>query len=312
MTINILFAAKAERWTGYEKPLNKALSKALAGREFKLDTEFPPVDVDYIVYAPNSDLQDFTPYTRAKAVLNLWAGVENITGNETLKIPLTRMVDFGLTHGMVEWVTGHVLRYHLGLDIDITRQDAKWEPRDQPLARERSVAILGLGALGQAVAKALVGLGFDVSGWSRSAKSIEGVRCLHGEDGLTEALKGAEIAVLLMPDTPATHDVLNAETLAQMPKGAFIINPGRGPLIDDDALLAALDSGQIAHATLDVFRVEPLPEDHPYWAHPHVTVTPHIAAATRNDTASEVIAENIRRSEADEPLLHVVDRDRGY
>lgn len=312
MTINILFAAKAERWNGYEKPLNKALSKALAGREFKLDTEFPPEDVDYIVYAPNSDLQDFTPYTRAKAVLNLWAGVENITGNETLQIPLTRMVDFGLTHGMVEWVTGHVLRYHLGLDIDITRQDAKWEPRDQPLARERSVAILGLGALGQAVAKALVGLGFDVSGWSRSAKSVEGVRCLHGDDGLTEALKGAEIAVLLMPDTPATHNVLNAETLAQMPRGAFIINPGRGPLIDDDALLAALDSGQIAHATLDVFRVEPLPEDHPYWAHPHVTVTPHIAAATRNDTASEVIAENIRRSEAGEPLLHVVDRDRGY
>ena len=312
MTINILFAAKAERWTGYEKPLNKALTNALAGQDFKLATEFPPEDVDYIVYAPNSDLQDFTPYTRAKVVLNLWAGVENITSNETLKIPLTRMVDFGLTHGMVEWVTGHVLRYHLGLDIDITRQDTKWVPRDQPLARERSVAILGLGALGQAVAKALVGLGFNVSGWSRSAKSVEGVRCLHGDDGLTEALESAEIAVLLMPDTPATHNVLNAETLAQMPKGAFIINPGRGPLIDDDALLAALDSGQIAHATLDVFRVEPLPEDHPYWAHPHVTVTPHIAAATRNDTASEVITENIRRSEAGEPLLHVVDRDRGY
>ncbi len=169
-----------------------------------------------------------------------------------------------------------------------------------------------MGALGRAVAEALVGLGFDVSGWSRSEKSVEGVRCLHGDAGLTEALKGAEIAVLLMPDTPATQNVLNAETLAQMPKGAFIINPGRGPLIDDDALLAALDSGQIAHATLDVFRVEPLPANHPYWAHPKVTVTPHIAAATRARTASQAVAENIRRSEAQEPLLHLVDRDRGY
>ena len=222
------------------------------------------------------------------------------------------MVDFGLTHGMVEWCTGHVLRHHLGMDTDILRKDAKWEPRTPPLARERSVAVLGIGALGQAVAEALVGLGFDVTGWSRSEKQIEGVRCLHGDDGLAEALRRAEIAVLLMPDTPATRDVLNEETLAQMPKGAFIINPGRGPLIADDALLEALDSGQIAHATLDVFRVEPLPEDHPYWAHPRVTVTPHIAAATRNDTASEVVAENIRRSEAGEPLLHLVDRDRGY
>ncbi|MDF3351757.1 glyoxylate/hydroxypyruvate reductase A [Sulfitobacter sp. KE34] len=312
MTINILFAAKAERWDGYEQPLNEALRKALPGQDFTLATDLPPEEVDYIVYAPNSDLQDFTPYTRAKAVLNLWAGVEAITGNETLKIPLARMVDFGLTHGMVEWCTGHVLRHHLGMDTDILRRDAKWAPRTPPLARERSVAVLGIGALGQAVAEALVGLGFDVTGWSRSEKQIEGVRCLHGEKGLTEALKRAEIAVLLMPDTPATQNVLNAKTLAQMPEGAFIINPGRGPLIDDDALLAALDSGQIAHATLDVFRVEPLPEDHPYWAHPRVTVTPHIAAATRNDTASEVIAENIRRSEAGEPLLHLVDRDRGY
>ncbi len=312
MTINILFAAKAERWTGYEAPLTRALTDALPGREFKLATDLPPEEVDYIVYAPNSDLQDFAPYTRAKAVLNLWAGVEAITGNETLKIPLARMVDFGLTQGMVEWVTGHVLRYHLGLDIDITRRDAKWEPRDQPLARERGVTVFGLGALGQAVAEALVGLGFDVSGWSRSQKAVEGVRCFHGDTGLTEALERADIAVLLMPDTPATQNVINAETLAQMPNGAFIINPGRGPLIDDGALLAALDSGQIAHATLDVFRVEPLPEDHPYWAHPRVTVTPHIAAATRKGTASEVIAENIRRSEAGEPLLHLVDRDRGY
>jgi glyoxylate/hydroxypyruvate reductase A len=158
----------------------------------------------------------------------------------------------------------------------------------------------------------LATLGFPVTGWSRSEKSIDGITCHHGEAGLRTALTGAEIVVLLLPDTPATENTLNDETLALLPKGARLINPGRGPLIDDNALLAALDSGQVGHATLDVFRVEPLPLDHPYWAHPNVTVTPHIAAETRAITAARVIAENIRRGEAGEPLLHLVDRSLGY
>ncbi len=310
MTVNVLFAAKAERWDIYEHPLKDAFAEA--GLDVHLATDLPPQDVDYIVYAPNSDVQDFAPFTRAKAVLNLWAGVENVVGNKTLNMPLARMVDPGLTKGMVEWVTGHVLRYHLGLDIDITRTNAVWEPRTPPLAFERSVVVLGLGALGHAVCQSLVGLGFNVSGWSRSPKDIKGVRCLHGARGLRDALGRAEIAVLLLPDTPATENTLNAETLALMPKGARIINPGRGPLIDDDALLAALGSGHIAQATLDVFRIEPLPRDHPYWTHPQVTVTPHIAAETRARTASQVIAENIRRGENGEGFLHLVDRSLGY
>ncbi len=310
MPLNVLFAARPERWETYETPLRAALKAA--GVDAHLAQDIAPETVDYIVYAPNSTLQDFTPYTRAKAVLNLWAGVEGIVGNETLKIPLARMVDPGLTRGMVEWVTGHVLRHHLGMDTDIQRSDAKWEPRTLPLAEERSVVVLGLGALGAAVCTALLGLGFRVSGWSRSPKDIAGVTCFHGPDGLNTALARAEIAVLLLPDTPATQNTLNAQTLAGMPQGAFIINPGRGPLIDDDALLAALDTGQIAHATLDVFRVEPLPKDHPFWTHPQVTVTPHIAAETRAITASRVIVENICRSEAGQPLLHLVDRALGY
>ncbi|GLQ27895.1 2-hydroxyacid dehydrogenase [Sulfitobacter pacificus] len=311
MPLNLLFAARPERWETYERPLRDALDKAGFG-DANLAQEIAPQDVDYIIYAPNSPLQDFTPYIKTKAVLNLWAGVEAITGNETLTMPLARMVDPGLTKGMVEWVTGHVLRYHLGIDTDILRDDTKWVPRTPPLAQERQVVVLGLGALGAAVANTLLGLGFNVTGWSRSPKDLPGATCLHGEDGLTKALSQAEIAVLLLPDTAATENTLNAETLAQMPKGAFIINPGRGPLIDDAALLAALDSGQIAHATLDVFRVEPLPTDDPYWTHPKVTVTPHIAAETRASTASEVIVENIRRGEADEPFINLVDRALGY
>jgi len=174
------------------------------------------------------------------------------------------------------------------------------------------VTILGLGALGTACGQALTQLGFPVTGWSRSPKSVEGIRCLHGSEGLREALTDAQIVILLLPDTAATENTLNEDTLALLAKGAFIINPGRGPLIDDTALLAALDSGQIAHATLDVFRVDPLPETHPYWSHPQVTVTPHIASSTRPESASQVIAEQILRGERNEPFLHVVNRDTGY
>lgn len=308
----ILFAAKYERWATYEPHLRHALAAAGISDQ-NLTTQADPATVDYIVYAPNSEVQDFTPYTRLKAVLNLWAGVEDVTGNETLKVPLARMVDEGLTEGMVEYCVSHTLRHHLGMDAHIHGQDGVWRVGIvPPLARNRPVAVLGLGALGQATAKALRGLGFPVSGWSRSAKEIDGIQTFHGADGLKAALTESQIVILLLPDTPATENILDAETLAALPKGAVLINPGRGPLIDDDALLHALNTGQIAHATLDVFRQEPLPENHPFWAHPKITVTPHIASETRPDTASQVIAENIRRGEANLPFLHLVDRAHGY
>jgi len=314
MNVNILFAARPERWRVYERPLTVALSDALTGTgvAFDLRTDFAPDQVDYIVYAPNSPLQDFTPYTRLKAVLNLWAGVEAITGNQTLKVPLARMVDHGLTQGMTEWVVGHVLRHHLGMDAHIHGLGAGWPQDVPPLAPDRRVVVLGLGVLGLAAAGALAGLGFDVTGWSRTAKAIDGLRTLHGSEGLREALSGAEIIVLLLPSTAATENMMDARALALMPRGAVIINPGRGELIDDDALLVALDSGHISHATLDVFRIEPLPVGHPFRAHPRVTVTPHIASETRAGTASMVIAENIRRGEAGEGFLHLVDRAVGY
>jgi glyoxylate/hydroxypyruvate reductase A len=308
--INVLFAAQPDGWDSYETPLKQAIANA--GVDAFLARDIPPEDVDYIVYAPSSPLQDFTPYTRAKAVLNLWAGVEKIVGNPTLNIPLTRMVDSGLSQGMCEWVTGHTLRHHLGMDAHINCAPGHWVNVAPPLAWDRKVTVLGLGELGTACAQMLAQIGFDVTGWSRSAKDIDGIRCLSGDAGLTQALTGAEIVVLLLPDTPATENTLNADTLALLAQGACIINPGRGPLIDDDALLAALDSGQIGHATLDVFRIEPLPEAHPYWHHPRVTVTPHVAAETRAKYSALTVAENIRRGEAGEPLLHLVDRTAGY
>lgn len=308
----ILFAAKAERWPMYEAHLRAALHE-VGISDAGLCTQAAPQDVDYIVYAPNSEVQDFTPYARLKAVLNLWAGVENVVGNETLKVPLARMVDEGLTDGMVEWCVGHTMRYHLGIDANIQGQDGVWRNHlIPPLACDRPVTVLGLGELGQATTQALAGLGFPVSGWSRSAKDIANVTTHYGDGGLQNALHGAEIVILLLPDTPATENILDAQTLAYLPKGAMLINPGRGPLIDDSALLDALNSGHIAHATLDVFRTEPLPPDHPYWAHGSVTVTPHIASETRPKTAAQTIARNIARGQSGQPFAHLVDRALGY
>lgn len=305
----ILFAAPA-LWEEFSSHISNGLDEL--GLQADLVQEAPAEKVDYIVYAPSSPLQDFTPYTRTKAVLNLWAGVERIVGNQTLTQPLCRMVDPGLTEGMVEWVVGHSLRHHLGMDQHIVNPERIWNPQCPPLARERKVAMLGLGALGLEAARALQALRFNVVGWSRTPKDINGLPCEHGADGLDRALNGADIVVTLLPKTPETENVLNARTLALLAPGAAVLNPGRGPLIDDEALIKALDSGYLANATLDVFRVEPLPKDHAFWAHPKITVTPHIAADTRPYTAARVIAENVRRGEAGEPFLYLVDRERGY
>ena len=310
MTLTALFAAKSERWTDYEGPLTKAFEDAEL--DVALVREAEPADVDYIIYAPNSDLQDFGPYSRCKAVLNLWAGVEDVVGNETLTQPLVRMVDPGMTAGMVEYVTGNVLRHHLGLDRYIKQTEPLWEPQIPKLARDRIVTVLGLGALGGACAAQLAQFGFQVRGWSRSLKTIPGVETFAGGEGLAEALAETEILVLLTPLTAETENVIDANALKILAEGAVIINPGRGPLIDDDALLNALDDCHIAHATLDVFREEPLPPSHPYWNDPRVTVTPHVASFTRPETASEQIAANIGRCERGEPMVGVVDRQSGY
>lgn len=315
--ITVLFAADPVFWDDYRPHLETAL--AAEGLNAALTRQAAPEAVDYIVFSPGGTVRDFTPFVRAKAVLNLWAGVEKIVGNATLTQPLCRMVDPAMTQTMTEWVVGHAMRHHLGSDVHVLGQDGLWRA-DNPafpdiprkLASERPVTVLGMGELGTASARALAGLGFPVTGWSRTPRDVPGIRCLSGAEGLAQALSGAEGVITLLPNTPGTENTLNARTLALLARGAFVINPGRGALIDDAALLAALESGQVGHATLDVFRVEPLPPDHPFWHHPRVTVTPHIAAISRPLTASRVIAENIRRGEAGLPFLHLVDRARGY
>ena len=310
MTIKILFSANEENWRRYKAPLQDALdNKSL---DYELGITITPSEVDYIIYAPSSPLQDFSPYTKLKAVLNLWAGVEGVTNNKTLNVPLARMVDSGLTDGMVEWVTGHTLRHHLGIDKHIHGQDGIWRSYVPPLAKDRIITILGLGTLGTACGIALERLGFNVRGWSRKEKRVDGILCFYGDDQIDSSLLDADIVVLLLPDTPLTQNILNQHTLNLLKRGAFVLNPGRGPLIDDDALLAALETGQIEHATLDVFRIEPLPKNHQYWSNNKVTVIPHKASETRPKTASQVIATNIERAENGQELLYLVDRENGY
>ncbi len=295
----------------------QALEAAVArsGRRLRVVPDAPPSQVDYLVYNVDSGVSDFAPYARLRAILNTWAGVEKVVGRITWPqdVPFVRMVEPGMNEGMAEYFTAHALRYHLDIDR-AQRQSAAgiWEKWEPPLARDRIVGVLGLGALGTAIVGALRGVGFRVTGWSRSPKSVPGVECRHGAEGLRAVLSEAEILAVILPLTAETENILNAERLGWLPRGACIINAGRGPLIDDDALLAALASGQVRHATLDVFRTEPLPPGHPFWRHPGVTVTPHIAAITRTASASEAIIEQIGRDMDGLALQHIVDPARGY
>lgn len=306
-TLTVLWAGSEAAWTEWRAPL-KSATCGLA----KVVREVPdPAAVDVILYAPNGALKDFTPFVNARLVQSLWAGVERIVGNPTLTQPLARMVDPGLTRGMVEWCLGWALRMHLGMDR--YAQDGVWRNHVlPPLAPERKVTVLGAGALGGAAARAMVQVGFDTAVWSASGREIEGTRALGGEESLTEALRRAEILIALLPDTAGTRGLLDARRLALLPKGANILNPGRGTLIDETALLGLLNRGVLGHAVLDVFAAEPLPAAHPFWRHPRVTVTPHIAAETRAATAVTMVADNLRRLREGQPLLHLVDRARGY
>ena len=309
---NVYYAGTKDDWAEYETELLRAFNNMKLNVSLSNKAENPE-DVDYIVYAPNGPLVDFTPFVNTKLVQNLWAGVEVPTANKTLTQPLARMVEPGLTLGMADYVMGHVLRHHLGTDHFSNAKAGEWnEDLVPPLAQNRTVGILGLGALGMYCAHKLADFGFQVCGWSRTQKQDERVLCLSGETGLQQVLAQSDILVLLLPNTPDTTNVINTETLTLVKDRVAIINPGRGPLIDDNALLSALDKGKVSGATLDVFDEEPLPADHRYWDHPNVLVTPHIASATRTNTACDVVAENIQRGIMGQPFLHLVDNKSGY
>ncbi|MBU2978047.1 glyoxylate/hydroxypyruvate reductase A [Alteromonas sp. C1M14] len=246
-------------------------------------------------------------------VHSVWAGVEGVI--QELADPsfsIVRLVDPELTHTMSEAVLAWSLFLHREMYAYQHQQaEQRWVQRPMVRARQRRIGILGLGQLGKASAQRLRDNGFDVYGWSRNAKNLQGITCLQGQNGLQKLLQHSDILVCLLPLTAQTRGLLNARTLAWLPQNSTIINFGRGPIIDDTSLLKALDD-HLAYAVLDVFEQEPLPRHHPYWQHPKVSVLPHISAPTHPCSASQIVAENIRRYRRTGQLPETVDTGRGY
>jgi len=273
-----------------------------------------PAEIDYaLVWRPEPGFLASLP--NLKLILSLGAGVDHLLDDPQLPrhLPIVRLVDPHMTDAMSEYVVLQVLRLHRrDLDYCAQQEAGLWHEFDQQNAVDRRVGILGLGELGQDAAKKLKALGFDVAGWSRGERTIAGVRCHAGAPGLPPLLGRSEILVCLLPLTAETEGILNGRTLAQLPKGAALVNAARGAHLVEEDLLAALASGQISAAVLDVFRQEPLPADHPFWHHPRIVMTPHVAAFTNPATAAPIILDNIRRFEEGRPLLNRIDPARGY
>ncbi|MTD07207.1 glyoxylate/hydroxypyruvate reductase GhrA [Serratia sp. YC16] len=255
-----------------------------------------------------------------KAVFALGAGVDAILDQErkhpgTLPagVPLLRLEDTGMAQQMQEYALSYVLRYFRRFDeYQALQQRQEWQPLDPYSLEDFTIGILGAGVLGQSVARKLTEFGFSVRCWSRSAKQLDGVQSFAGEAQRAAFLDGVKLLINLLPNTPETLGILNRELFAQLQPGAYLINIARGAHLVEADLLAALEQGQLAAATLDVFAREPLPQDHPFWRHPRVTITPHIAAITLPQQAMDQIAANIRALEAGHAPAGVVDRQRGY
>lgn len=258
--------------------------------------------------------QFFDEQTALQAVFNMGAGVDALLQRQMrADLPIVRLNDAGMGVQMAEYVCHALIRH--------TRDFALFEAQalqglwQEPPVLDRAdfpVGILGLGVLGEQVARAVQHFGFQVLGWSRTARQMDGVRCFHGQAQLAEFLAGTRVLVNLLPLTPQTENLLNRGTLSQLQPGAYLINIARGKHVVDQDLLALLDSGQIAGATLDVFRTEPLPADHPFWRHPRVRVTPHIAGRTvLQDTVQQIVAK-IQALQKGEQVTGLVDRARGY
>jgi len=274
-----------------------------------------PADIEAAVVWTAHDMMDLRRYPNLRLIVSMGAGVDHLfrPPGPPPGVPVARLVDARLTQGMTEWVLLNVLRFHRQ-DLEYRDQQARklWRELPAPDTSARRVGILGLGELGTAAARALGALGFPVMGWSRRPKSLDGVATFHGPDGLMAMARRADMLVCLLPLTPETRGVINARLLGAMKPGGYLLNAGRGGHMVAADVLAALDSGQLAGAALDVFEPEPLPPDSPFWSHPRVILTPHVASITIPASAAPQVVENIHRAREGRPLIHLVDLAAGY
>ena len=310
--MRLLFISKEDKI----EPWRHAMADEMPELEFRAwPKEFDdPAAIDYaLVWKPPAGLLKTLP--NLKAILSLGAGVDHLSADPDLPrhIPVSRLVDRCLTQGMTEYVVYWVIHHHRYM-AEYAAMAARHEWRTIPQCdpRRRRIGILGLGELGGDAAIKLAAMDFDVAGWSRTEKRIPGVTSFFGEDRMGAFLARTDILICLLPMTTQTRGIINAETLARLPEDAVVINCARGAHVVDRDLIAALDHGHLRAATLDVFQEEPLPADHPFWSHPKINVTPHMASLTVPHSAAAYVADNIRRVERGEAMLNVVDFDAGY
>ena len=254
-------------------------------------------------------------FKNLKMIVSLGMGVDHLLTDEKLPagVPITRIMDDGLIGQMSEYAIFFALRHHRDIEKYAASQRAGiWKPETFVDTIDRRIGVMGLGTIGQDTAQKFVALGFPTAGWSRTQKTLPGVETFHGADGLAKFLARTDILVNVLPLTRETQGILDAKLFAALPKGAYVINMGRGGHVVDDDLLAALASEQVSGAALDVFNTEPLPAGHAYWSHPKVQVTPHIAGSTNPRTASPGVVENIKRLRSGQPLINTVDPKTGY
>lgn len=273
-----------------------------------------PDDISYaLVVQPRED--DLNAMRNLRGIIVIGAGADHVLCLSNLPdVPLARLPQSDLRQRMTEYILLYSLSIHRRQHVYLEQQKNKqWQMLiPQAVASERIVTILGAGYLGQHAAQALSAAGFQVKTWSREPKTIEGAACYYGDSQMTLALDNTDILVVLLPLTDKTEKIICRETLSDLPRGASIINVGRGGLVDDEALLEALDTGHINEAVLDVFTVEPLPDDHPYWHHPKVRVTPHCASAVMPDSIALILQDTLQKLDRGCDPEFLVNREKGY
>jgi glyoxylate/hydroxypyruvate reductase A len=274
-----------------------------------------PAAIEAAVVWTAHDMAELRRYPNLRLIVSMGAGVDHLMRppGPPPGVPVARLVDTRLTQGMTEWVLLNVLRFHRQ-DPEYRAQQARsvWHELPAPETAARRIGILGLGELGRDAAARLQQLGFPVMGWSRRPKSVPGVKCFHGDAGLAAMLSQSDMLVCLLPLTPETRGLLNAERFRLLPRGAYLLNAARGGHVVQEDLLAALDSGQLAGAALDVTEPEPLPPEHRFWTHNRIILTPHAASITIPASAAPQVVENIRRLRSGQPHINLVDFAAGY
>jgi glyoxylate/hydroxypyruvate reductase A len=297
----------------------QAWARAIAILDSRLELRFWPdwgeaSDVDFVIVGGKAP-GDLRRFGNLRAIQSTWAGVNHLLTDPGLppERPLARMVDRGLTVSMTEYVVMHALdQARRGPDLRAAQRARQWLDLPQRLPGDIRIAILGLGALGVDAGNRLRDLGFDMRGWSRSPKSLPGIACFVGQDELPACLADVEILICLLPLTDETRGILGTQVFTHLKRGASLIHAARGAQLVEADLMQALADGRLSHAVIDVFATEPLPPAHPFWKHPAITVTPHVAAITRPGTGAEDIVENYGRALRGEALINQVDRAQGY